>query len=131
MKKTSNVIIANPLRKRINCREEEEKGVGQIEMEISENKNTKEEKRGRENLYGEVLGNHLKGIRVSPLGVSHCRISIHPQQKINCERNLVVSALTELYTPQYIYIYWSNNKRNYYETNVTYLNHAISIKCIS
>ena len=67
--------------------------------------NIKEEKRGRENLYGEVLGNHLKGIRVSPIGVSHCRISIHPQQQIDCERNLVVSPLTELYTPQYIYIY--------------------------
>ena len=86
--------------------------------------NIKEEKRGRENLYEEVLGNHLKGIRVSPIGVSHCRIFIHPQQQIDCEHSLVVSPLTELYTSQYIYIYiyiyWSNNKSNYYETNVTY-----------
>ena len=67
--------------------------------------NIKEEKRGRENLYGEVLGNHLNGIRVSPIGVSHCRISIHPQQQIDCEHSLVVSPLTELYTSQYIYIY--------------------------
>jgi len=35
---------------------------------------TKKEERKRESLFGEVIGNRLKGIRIALLGVSHCRI---------------------------------------------------------
>lgn len=60
---------------------------------------TKKEER-KESLFGELIGNHLKGIKIASLGASYCRISIPPQQQVDCKHSLVTIPLTELYLPQ-------------------------------
>jgi len=94
-KKPFNVIIANPIRKPINSREEEENGVGQIEREISKNKR---EHQGRKERERELVQESIR----EPSGRSKSFASrcfslqdIHTNTTIS----LVVSPLTELYMP--------------------------------
>lgn len=92
-KKPSKAIIIDPLRKVINRRKIEEKGVRHLRV-----RNQKLEWR-RENSRASLLGKETSNCTLgmdSPLGASRCRISIHLSQQVNCEPSIAVSPLTEL-----------------------------------
>ena len=108
--KSSKAIITSPLRKTINRKRIGEEGVRQWKIknqrvrELERERNQEQTTSGRRQAI-------VYQVQTFVLEASHCRISIHPLQQVNCEPNKTVSPLTEVWVRTQLFNFTSYKEK--------------------